>query len=69
MLMVEAVPSVSLCDGSQTDLQDPCPNRTDANHSGTEEDSEFERQYIYLGRWMQWLLFLKARELDILNNT
>jgi len=50
MLMVEAVPSVSLCDGSQTDLQDPCPNRTDANHSGTEEDSEFERQYIYLGR-------------------
>lgn len=31
MLMVEVVPSPSLCDDSQTDLQNPCPNRADAN--------------------------------------
>lgn len=31
MLMVEVVLSVYLCDDSQTDLQDPFPNRADTN--------------------------------------
>lgn len=37
MLMVEVVPSVSLCDDSQIDLEDACPNMADANQSGAEE--------------------------------
>lgn len=40
MLMVEVVLSVYLCDDSQTDLQDPFPNRADTNQDGTEEDSK-----------------------------
>lgn len=31
---------VSLCDDSHTDLQDPCPNRTDVTYIGTEEDGK-----------------------------
>lgn len=40
MLMLGVVPSVSLCDDSQADLRDPCPNRADANYSLTEEDGK-----------------------------
>lgn len=40
MFLVEVVPSVSLCDDCHTDLEDPCPNWTDATYSGTEEDSK-----------------------------
>lgn len=31
ILIVEVPPGVALCDNSQTDLQNPCPNRADAN--------------------------------------
>lgn len=40
MFLVEAVPSVFLCDDSHTDVQDLCPNRTDVTHIGTEEDGK-----------------------------
>lgn len=31
ILTVEVPPDVAFCDNSQTDLQNPCPNRADAN--------------------------------------
>lgn len=69
ILVVEVIPCVSLCPGSQAGLQDSWPYWTDVNYSDTEEKSKLQCNCIYFGRWIQRLCFLTEYELDLPVNT